>query len=303
MTYAIVTEALHFRAGKGFALHDLNLRVPTGSVYGFLGANGSGKTTTLSLLLGMRRADSGSITILGEPMPARYAMILARTGYVPERPHVYPVLTARETIDFHASFHERWSDKWADELSRLLRIPMTRPIANLSKGETAKLMMVLALAQQPELLVLDEPTDGLDPVARREVRQALLTYVASTKASVIISSHLVHELEKICDWVGVMDNGRLLTQLPMTELRSGVKRLRLDGGSQVIPDAPFEVLSRATDNGSEQWIVRGWEPEMNAFLADRQIVMRGVDDLDLEEAFVELLQNTRVAPAATENSR
>ncbi len=100
-----------------------------------------------------------------------------------------------------------------------------RRVASLSKGETGKLMMLLALAQQPELLVLDEPTDGLDPVVRRDVLEALLAYVSSHAATVLISSHLVHELERICDWIAVMDRGRLVAELPMQEFKDGIKRL------------------------------------------------------------------------------
>src|SRR5205823_2462990 len=136
----------------------------------------------------------------------------------------------------------------------------------LSKGETGKLMMLLALATQPELLVLDEPTDGLDPVVRRDVLEALLAYVAAHQATVFISSHLVHELERICDWIAVMDRGRLVAELPMQEFKDGIKRLTVNGARPEMPEAPFTILSRKSANGAgEQWLVRGWRGDMRGY--------------------------------------
>src|SRR5690349_11778435 len=246
MTYAIETTKLRYAAGRGekaFQISDLSMHVPRGAVYGFLGANGSGKTTTFRLLLALLKTDSGRITVLGESMPDRYVSVLARTGYVPERPHVYPSLTVREAIDLHRAFYPTWDQKWSDELLKEFNLVPDRKQAALSKGESGKLQMLLALSQRPELLMLDEPTDGLDPVVRRDLLEALLAYVNETQATVLISSHLVHELERICDWVGLMDHGRLLAEMPMQEFKNGIKRLRIAGAPDHIGDAPFTLLS------------------------------------------------------------
>jgi ABC-2 type transport system ATP-binding protein len=270
------------------------MHVPRGAVYGFLGANGSGKTTTFRLLLGLLKADSGRITVLGEAMPERYVEALAKTGYVPERPHVYPSLTVREAIELHRAFYPTWDQKWADDLLKDFNLVLDRKQASLSKGESGKLQMLLALSQRPELLVLDEPTDGLDPVVRRDLLSALLEYVNDTQATVLISSHLVHELERICDWIGLMDHGQLLAEMPMQEFKNGIKRLRIAGAPAEIHDAPFTLLSRGREaNGAEQWIVRGWEESMNGFIGARGATLREVVDLDLEEGFVEILRASR----------
>jgi ABC-2 type transport system ATP-binding protein len=156
--------------------------------------------------------------------------------------------------------------------------------------------MLLALSQRPDLLVLDEPTDGLDPVVRRDVLAAVLDYVSETGATVFISSHLVHELERICDWVGVMDRGRLIAELPMQQFKNGIKRLRIAGAPASLDRLPFTLLSRQSDNGvgsTETWIVRGWEPPMRQYLDGVGATLRDVIDLDLEEGFVELLRSSR----------
>jgi ABC-2 type transport system ATP-binding protein len=297
MTNAVETERLNYAAGRGdkaFRLSNLSMHVPRGAVYGFLGANGSGKTTTFRLLLGLLKADSGVIKVLGESMPDRYVQVLAKTGYVPERPHVYPSLTVREAIELHRVFYPSWDQKWADDLLKEFNLVPDRRQSALSKGESGKLQMLLALSQRPELLVLDEPTDGLDPVVRRDLLSALLEFVHETQATVLISSHLVHELERICDWVGLMDHGRLLAEMPMQEFKNGIKRLRVASAPEHITDAPFTLLSRdKASHGAEQWIVRGWNDSMGEFIGAHGATLREVVDLDLEDGFVEILRASR----------
>ncbi|MBL8976897.1 MAG: ABC transporter ATP-binding protein [Gemmatimonadetes bacterium] len=297
MSFAIETRDLGYRAGKTFELRDLNLRVPRGAIYGYLGPNGSGKTTTIRLLLGLLRPGAGAITVLGHAIPAEVPRALARTGYVPERPHLYPSLTVEESLRYHAAFFPGWDQRWADELLSRFGLARTVLLSRLSKGETGKLLLLQALAQSPELLVLDEPTDGLDPVVRREVLTALLDYVAQRDATVFISSHLVHELERICDWVGVMDRGRLVAEMPMQSFKNGIKRLRVRGAPALLGDTPFVVLARHFVEGqAETWIVRGWQAPMTQYFEGIGARVQEVIDLDLEEGFVELLSTARTAP-------
>jgi ABC-type multidrug transport system ATPase subunit len=296
MSLAIETRDLGYRAGKAFEIRELALRVPAGAIYGFLGPNGAGKSTTIRLMLGLLRPLAGTITVLGRPIPAQAPRVLAHTGYVPERPHLYPSLTVEESLRYHASFYPTWDQRWADELFGRFGLDRSRLLSRLSKGEMGKLMILQALSQTPDLLVLDEPTDGLDPVVRREVLTALLDYVSQRNASVFISSHLVHELERICDWVGVMDHGRLVAELPMHTFKSGIKRLRVARAPALLPDTPFAVLAREQGDGAgEVWIVRGWQAPMTQYFEGIGATLREVIDLDLEEGFVELLRTARVS--------
>lgn len=293
MSHAIEIRDLHYRAGK-FEIRDFALRVPTGSLYGFLGPNGSGKTTTIRLMLSLLRPLAGKVTVLGGEMPREAPRVLARTGYVPEQPHLYPSLTVDEALRFHAAFYPTWDPKWAEELVGTFQLDRSRLLSRLSKGEMGKLEMLLALAQRPELLVLDEPTDGLDPVVRRDVLAAVLDYVSQQNATVFISSHLVHELERICDWVGVMDRGKLVAELPMQSFKNGIKRLRIANPPALPGDTPFVLLAREAGNGaSETWTVRGWQAPMSQYFDGVGAALREVIDLDLEEGFVELLRTFR----------
>ena len=297
MANAIEVRGLTYRVGRHFEIHEMNLNVPAGSIYGFLGPNGAGKSTTIRLLLGMARPDGGEIQVLNRSVPKNIAHILARTGYVPERPHLYPGLTAAEVIRVHSAFYSTWDSAWAATLQKQFGLPLDRAVARMSKGEVGKLMVMLALSQRPELLVLDEPTDGLDPMVRRDVLSAVLEYVAETKATVFVSSHLVHELERMCDWVGVLDHGRMVAELPIAVFKEGVKRLRLANAPADLADAPFSVLSRSKNgsNATEMWVVRGWDASMNQYLQNRGATLREVIDLDLEEVFVEFLRSSRMA--------
>jgi len=296
MSNAIETTNLRYRPGKGFELADLNLRVPVGSVYGFLGPNGSGKTTTIRLALGLLRPDAGQIAVLGEPMPEHAPVILGRIGYVPEQPHLDPTLTVRELLRFQSAFYRTWDAPHAEQLLRQFALDERRLFGRLSKGQKAKLMILLALAQRGELLVLDEPTDGLDPVVRRDILAALLEYVSQRGATVFISSHLVHELERICDWVAVLDDGRLVTESPMEQLKNGIKRLRVARPPADVGAAPFALLARESSPGNggvETWVVRGWDQEMASYFESVGAALEDVIDLDLEDSFVELLRTFR----------
>jgi len=294
MTDAIHIERLHYRVGNAFEIKDLDLHVPAGSIYGFLGPNGSGKTTTIRLVLGLLRPLGGRITVLGSPMPEHHAKVLARVGYVPEQPHLDVTLTVRELIDFQAAFYRRWDRGRAEELVERFELDGARLFGRLSKGQKAKLMILLALAQCGDLLVLDEPTDGLDPVVRRDILSALVTYVSERGATIFISSHLVHELERVCDWVAVMDDGRLITESPMEKLKHGTKRLVVSGAPAEIGNPPFRMLSRESSNGAgESWVVGDWEPDMTSYIENLGGSVRDVIDLDLEDGFVELLRSFR----------
>ncbi len=296
MSDAIKTQGTWYRAGPAFELHDVSMSVPTGSVYGFLGPNGAGKTTTIRLLLGLHRADRGDISLLDRDVPKEMPDILQRTAYVPETPHLYPSLTIAEAVRYHSAFYKAWDESWTDELFDRFSLPPNQRISKLSKGESGNLLMLLALAQRPELLVLDEPTEGLDPIVRRDILGTLLDYVSEQGATVLISSHLVHELERICDWVGLMDQGRLISEMPMQQFKNGIKRLRIIDPPGTYDNTPFEVLAREPVNGGvpgEMILVQGWSADMAEYFSGVGASLREVVDLDLEDGFVEMLRAYR----------
>jgi ABC-2 type transport system ATP-binding protein len=297
MSNAIEIRGLNWRPSKAFAIEELDITVPSGAIYGFLGPNGSGKTSTIRLLMGMAKPQGGCIQVLGGRVPDDLHTTLARTGYVPERPHVIPALTVDEAIRVHSAFFPSWDSGWASGMKKEFRLPADTRVGRLSKGETGKLLMLLALAQRPDLLVLDEPTDGLDPVVRRDVLTAVLDYVSEVGATVFISSHLVHELERFCDWVGVVDDGKIVAEMPMDTFKNEIKRIRVVGWPENRDgDFPFGLLGRRPSDGmvaGETWVVRGWQDQMTDFFTSAGATVREVTHLDLEEGFVELLTSAR----------
>src|SRR5204863_9428088 len=213
---------------------------------------------TIRLILGLLQPLSGRITLRGDPLPRQYARILRRVGYVPEQPHLDATMTVRELIAFQSAFYPGWDRARASELVQQFELDQAQLFGRLSKGQKAKRMILHALAQCSAQLVLDEPTDGLHPVVRRDILSALLTYVSERGATIFISSHLVHELERVCDWVAVMDDGRLITEAPMERLKQGTKRLVVMGAPAEIVNPPFRVLTRESTNGGgagEDWVV------------------------------------------------
>jgi ABC-2 type transport system ATP-binding protein len=292
----VEVRGLAYSPGGSFRIAGLDLEVPQGAVYGFLGPNGAGKTTTLRLILGLLRPRAGSITVLGSAIPREAPRALARVGYVPEQPHFDNLLTIREILRFQAAFYPGWNWTTAERLLLELELEERQPFGRLSKGQKAKVMMLAALAQTPDLLVLDEPTDGLDPLARRDILVALLDYVAQHQATVLVSSHLVHELEGICSWIGVMDSGDLVVQMPTAEFRDGIKRLHLEAAlPATAAPPPFTVLSRnGRELGGPTLVVRNWRPEMAGYFAVHGAPVRSVTDLALEDGYVEVLRAFRL---------
>lgn len=296
MPPALLTRGLSRVLDRGFAVRDVDLVLPTGAVYGLLGPNGAGKTTLLQLMLGLLRPDTGEVEVFGVDARRRGAEARRRIGYVPERLSLYGWMTGARAIRHHRIFYPGWDPAYAAELHRRMEIPLDRRVSQLSKGQAGKLSLLLALAHRPPLLLLDEPTDGLDAIARRDFMQLVLEYVADAGASVLVSSHLVHELERFADTVGVMDHGTLAAQMPMDAFRHSVKRLRLRAEHPISGEMlPFRLLGREVRGREEVWTVEGWERGMEGALTGRGVEVRGVVDLDLEECYVELLRS-RTAP-------
>lgn len=236
--HAIETDSLVKRYKQVTALNGMSLRVPQGSLCGLIGLNGAGKTTTLRILLGMAKADSGSAKLFGLNALAPSENRLARTriGYIPEQKELYPYMTPAQLLRFTASFYPTWNQSLADHYAKTFDIPLARPIPQLSKGNLTKLHLLHALARGAELLVLDEPTDGLDAVASEEAMQALVTIVAEQGVTVLICSHRLEELEKIADHVCLVHRGQCLRQDSLDDIRAATRRihgvLTLDPGQR-----------------------------------------------------------------------
>jgi ABC-2 type transport system ATP-binding protein len=225
--YAIETAGL-WKAFKGHeALRGLNLAVPKGSIFGFLGRNGAGKTTTLKILMGLMRADQGMAEVLGiNPGDGNSAAtIRRRIGFVTEDKELYPYMTIAEIIRFTRPFFPKWRLDLESRYLKAFDLPMKQNISNLSKGTRSKLMLLLAMSRGAELLVLDEPTDGLDPTAVEEVLRELIALSASDGTTIFFSSHQLSEVEQIASDVLVVEKGREAISGALEDLKQHYRRI------------------------------------------------------------------------------
>jgi len=226
---AIETIDLWKRYDDVEALRGLDLQVPAGSICGFLGRNGAGKTTTIKVLLGMARATKGEARIFGAAAAAdaRGAAVRQRIGFVSDEKDLYDYMTVGEIIAFTRPFFPKWRGDLEQKYLAKFELSLHRDIKALSRGTRTKLALLLALCRGAELLILDEPTAGLDPAMAEDVLQALVSHVASEEMTVFFSSHQISEIDQIADHVAIIDRGRMVTSGSLDELRDRYQRVQL----------------------------------------------------------------------------
>jgi ABC-2 type transport system ATP-binding protein len=216
--YAATTHSLS-RAFRGTqALSEVNLSVPYGSVFGLVGLNGAGKTTLIRHLIGSMRALHGSVTVLGQDPTIKPEKLLSRIGYMTEEDSLPQWMRVSDLIRFCRSVYPTWSDAYAAELCEMFALSTNAKLKSLSKGGRARAALLAAIAHRPELLILDEPSSGLDPIARADILEAIIRTVADEGRTVLFSSHLLEEIDRVCDHVAVMHNGRILESIPAVSL-------------------------------------------------------------------------------------
>ena len=211
--------------GKKPVLRGVDLRVPPGQTFAFLGRNGAGKTTTIRMLLGLLKPDAGVVRVLGLDPATAGVEIRRRVGYVAEDPVLFGWMRVRQLISFMAPFYPTWDSAWAKQLAERFELPMDTRFKHLSKGQGVRVALLLALAHRPELVILDDPTLGLDPIMRKEFLRDLVTYLQAERVSVFFSSHLLYEIEPVADSIVILDHGKVIRQGPTEQLREQVKRL------------------------------------------------------------------------------
>jgi ABC-2 type transport system ATP-binding protein len=270
-------EGLGKRHGRRWALRDCTMSVPPGKVVGLVGRNGAGKTTLLQLAVGLLAPSAGTINVLGE-RPGRDVAQLARVGFVAQDTPVYPRLTIAQHLRMGAYLNPRWDAALAARRVTELGLRERQRAGTLSGGQRAQLALTLAMAKRPELLVLDEPVASLDPLARRDFLRALMEFVAADGVSVIISSHLIADLERVCDHLIVLAAARVQLAGDVDDLLASHRRLvgpRRDPGAAPIPG---EVIEQSHTERQSTLLVRGDEPAINPAWATRPV---SLDDLVL----------------------
>ena len=281
----IQCRALEKHFGDFAALRSLDLAVPRGAVYGLVGPNGAGKTTVIRHLAGVYRPEKGEVSVCGEAVYENPA-VKARIAFIPDEVFFHASDSISDMARFYASLCPRFSFERYETLRGAFRLDDTRPMRRLSRGMQKQAAFWLALSQCPEVLILDEPVDGLDPVMRRAVWGLILADVAERGTTVLVSSHNLRELEDVCDHVGIMDRGKMLLERTLTELQDNIVKIQLayaDGGD--VPEG-LEILHESAMGRLRTLILRGKSDELQQKLAATQPLFLDVLPLTLEEIFI-----------------
>jgi ABC-2 type transport system ATP-binding protein len=222
-----INLAKKFRSGV-VAVKELNLAIERGAVYGLMGRNGAGKTTTLRLLMGLLRADTGAARVLGADLWCAPRSLRGRVAYVSQSQQLPGWMSLAELSRYAAHFYETWEQVQARDLARSWDLPWDQPVGRMSGGEQRKAAILLALAPRPEVLMLDEPSAGLDPIARREMVDSLVSTMArGDGCTILLSTQIISDLERIVDQVGIMDRGRIVTDMRLEQLQQTTRRVQV----------------------------------------------------------------------------
>lgn len=289
---AIETRGLVKQYGAHRALNDLQLQVPSGSVYLLVGPNGAGKSTTIKILLDLLRPTLGEARVLGMDVRQNAALVRANMGYVPEAlSWGHGWMTVGRLLNHHAAYFPSWDAQYAQQLISTFGLPVKQKVKTLSKGQGRRLHLLMALAHRPPVLLLDEPTDGLDPVMRDETLRVLIAHVADTPTTMLISTHHVGEVEQLADHIGVVRDGALCAQTPLETLRRKLRRYRADlpPGWSGAPTINGAAIRRTTTRNEIDWIVWGDEADIAQRLTNSGASVRSSAPLGLEEATLALL--------------
>lgn len=291
--WAIETQGLTKGFGRVTAVKDLNLEVKTGSIFGFLGPNGAGKTTTIKLLVGLLRPSAGRAWTLGAPAGPEATAIRQRISYVSETQNMYNYLTVAETVAFCRSFYSNWDDALVRRYLDLFDLPARRQVGRLSKGMRTLLALVLAIAPHPELLILDEPTGGLDPLHRREFLTVILKEISAQGSTVFFSSHILSEVDRVVDHVAILSQGHLLVSRSLDEMKTQEKRIRVLFSENTPADlAHWPGVRRVVQEGSGYLISVAQDPqELAARLTAAGGTGATILDMNLEEIFLDYIES------------
>ncbi len=289
--YVIELNNLTKKYGSQRAVHELNLKVPKGTVFGLLGPNGAGKTTAINMLMGLLRPSKGKVSVLGMDPFRKGAAVRQRVGYVPEVYGFYEWMTVEEITYMVANYHKQWNWTLYHELLDDFQLQKKVKVRNLSKGMKAKLALLLALAFKPEILVLDEPTGGLDPAARRNFIETILAHYQEEGKTIFVSSHLLNEFSGVLDVVAFMKDGNIKLVRPLEELHQKTKRIRLIFDDEVPADIYFSNALKQRTNGREMVLTY---PNYDPLRTHEELRIANasnllVEEMSLEDIFVDMV--------------
>ena len=267
--------------GSFTALNKLSMHIPKGAVYGLVGPNGAGKSTAIRLLTGVYRPDRGEITLEGQPIYENPEAKM-RISYIPDEIFYFPSASLEEMRKYYKGFYPKFDDELFNRLYDVFQLPKKGQIRRFSKGMQKQAAFHLSICTRPDVLILDEPVDGLDPVMRRQVMSLILSDVAQRETTVLISSHNLRELEDVCDHVGIMDKGQMLLEKSLASMQGSTVKLQIVG---TVPES-LEILHTSTSGRLNTFVVRGTPEEVQAKVAATNPTYFDILPLSLEEIFI-----------------
>lgn len=267
--------------GTFTALQELNMTIPRGAVYGLVGPNGAGKTTLIRHITGVYRPDCGEIALDGEAVWENPG-VKRKIGFIPDDLFFFHSATIEDMRRYYKGLYPRFDDALFEKLGEAFDLPRKSPIRKFSKGMKKQAAFWLTVACRPELLVLDEPVDGLDPVMRRQIMGLILSDVAEYGTTVLVSSHNLRELEDICDHVGIMDKGKMLLERSLEDMQGGTVKVQFVGE---IPEG-LQILHRTDTGRLTTLVLRATAAEAEAAFSRAALTFYEILPLSLEEIFI-----------------
>lgn len=269
------------------AIKEIDLSVHKGSIYGLIGSNGAGKTTLIKILAGVYLQDEGEVTVAGEPVFENSAL-KGRIFYIPDLPYFLSHYTAKQMADFYGSMYPAWSQERFNHLAQSFGLDVNKKLHSFSKGWQRQAAFILALSAKPEVLILDEPMDGMDPVVRKKVKNLLIQEVAEREMTILMSSHNLREVEDICDHIGMIHQGKIIFEKELDAVKEDVHKIQV-AYKEEVPKQLLEHLNilHSEKRGSVHlYIVRGEEAEVLKTIRQTNPVIFDLLPLTLEEIFV-----------------
>lgn len=290
----ISIENVNKSLGSRRILRDINLKINTGSIFGLIGPNGAGKTTMIKMLTGIYEPDSGNVLFDGKPV-FENVDVKERLGYVADENNYFSNFKVMEIKEFYRLSHKRFDYDVYDRINKIFDIPDTRPIKKLSKGMKTRLAIMLNLSIIPDVLILDEPTSGLDPIAKKEVLNLIVEIVAQKHTTVIISSHNLSELEKICDSIAIINNGKIMYTSSIEDMKGKIRKIQVvfKGEAPDDIDKWDEIIKVEKVGRVYNIITKDYSDDFKKKLDSYEIMFKEELDLSLEEMFIYSLGGDR----------
>jgi ABC-2 type transport system ATP-binding protein len=276
--------------GRKTILKNFDLTLEKGKVYGLLGKNGAGKTTLIRMIMGVIPQDSGKIIYKGQTIKFGDAAYKREIGFIPEESMFFSWMTIKELLNFNSSFYPRWNKTRAEDYLDRLSLDKKVKIKHLSRGMKLKVGLIVALAAEPEFLVLDDPTSGLDVPTRQDFLRDIISEILEGGTSILFSSHLVHELEGVIDKLGILHDGHLVIEDEYTNVKNAIKKVLLvieePGPNTIGIDG---ILSQKRDNNRFEVVVYPWDERKHKELQSLNATHMEIDSLTLEEIFINFI--------------